>query len=445
MKVCVIGSGSMQFTRQMVKGMAESDLEIVNGAEVALVDIDERKCVEMARFCRLLNDECGGNLKITHTTDRLEALPGSDYVILVFATRNYHYRETGTRLAKDFGIHLVSGETTGPSSVSRIVRIVPELLELGADIEKLCPDAMVINYVNPTNVVGNVLARNTRLNVYAFCDGISEEKLAGRICQRIGLDRLDLAGLRIGGLNHFNWLYDINQNGRNLWQKFKDSFVVTEHQDRYKDEETAPLGVFEAWPLGDHPKEYMRYFQGKGGFPENDFITEKWDFTKRIKWYKDVWFKIDKCNRGEMKALDSMTDKTSEMICKIIESIEGDVGGMFPVNIVNDGRIPNLPDETSVELFGRFDKHGVSVEPTAPVPLGIRGMLHQVIDEQELAVEAGMTGNFKTFVRAIACDPNVMSLSDAESIAHNLLALEEVDFGELWDDYWKNVTPPIQR
>ena len=440
MKVCVIGSGSMQFTRQMVKAMAESDLDTVNQAEVALVDIDERKCIGMAKFCRLLNDECDGNLKITHTTDRLEALPGSDYVILVFAIRNYHYRETGTRLAKDFGIRLVSGETTGPSSVSRIVRIIPELLELGADIEKHCPDAMVINYVNPTNVVGNILAKNTKLNIYAFCDGLTEEKLVDYLGKRIGLDDLDLSGIRIGGLNHFNWLYDINQNGQNLWQKFKDSFLI----NPYNCYRQVCLEAFDAWPIGGHPVEYLRYFQGKGGFPENDIITEKWDFTERITWYKNVWFKIDKCNRGEMKALDSMTDKTTEMVCKIIESIEGDLGNMFPVNIVNEGRIPNLPDETTVELFGLFDKSGVSVEPTKPIPAGVRGITYQIIDEQELAVEAGMTGNFKTFVRAIACDPNVMSLSDAESIAHNLLALEEVDLGELWDDYWKNVGTPIQ-
>jgi alpha-galactosidase/6-phospho-beta-glucosidase family protein len=59
-----------------------------------------------------------------------------------------------------------------------------------------------------------------------------------------------------------------------------------------------------------------------------------------------------------------------------------------------------------------------------------------VIDEQELALEAAMTGSFDTAVRAIACDPLVMSLTDARELARDLIALEEAHLGRAWDSYW---------
>jgi hypothetical protein len=64
----------------------------------------------------------------------------------------------------------------------------------------------------------------------------------------------------------------------------------------------------------------------------------------------------------------------------------------------------------------------------------IKGMApSKVLRSAELALEAAMTGSFDTAVRAIACDPLVMSLSDARDLARDLIALEEDDLDPRWD------------
>ncbi len=441
MKTTVIGSGSIFFTRQCVKGMAQS--EVLRSTELALVDIDPWKAEQMGRFCQKINRDHCGALSITWTTDRRQALPGSDYVVLCFAVRNYHYRETGTSLALNYGIRLVSGETAGPSMVFRTMRTVPAVLEVAKDIEELCPGAFVINYVNPTNIVGTALDRFTKLNAYAFCDG-NYETLVPRMAEVLGIRDRGEAQRRLtwklGGINHFTFVTRIWDNGQDAWDAFKQrlaSQAESAEEDDTARAEWDVTRVFDAFPTQiNHPLEYLKFFQGRGSRPARDFRVTKWSLNKRIHWYRQVWREIEECNSKGLSTLELMKDASTDMVAVVIESIEGNRGASICVNVRNDGRITNLPDDVIVELYGTFGRGKPVVPPFGPLPRGVLGLTQQVIDEQELALEAAMTGSFDTVVRAIACDPLVMSLSDARDLARDLIALEENDLDRRWDGYW---------
>ena len=442
MKTTVIGSGSIFFTRQCVKGMARS--KALRGTELALVDIDPRKAEQMGSFCRRINQDHGGDLKITWTTDRREALPGSDYVVLCFAVRNSHYRETGTSTALNYGIRLVSGETAGPSMVFRTMRTVPAVLEVARDIEALCPGSFVINYVNPTNIIGTALDRHTKLRAYAFCDG-NYETLVPRLAEVLGIREREEAERRLswklGGINHFTFLTALWDQGKDVWGAFKERLGVQATAAPMEDTARAEWDmteVFDAFPTQiSHPIEYLRYFQGRGSRPARDYTVAKWSLNKRIRWYRGVWREIEACNRGGHSTLELMKDASTDMVAVVIESMEADLGLNLCVNVRNEGRITNLPDDVIVELYGTFGRKGPTVPPFGPLPRGVLGLVQQVVDEQELALEAAMTGSFDTAVRAIACDPLVMSLSDARDLARDLIAVEEDDLDPRWDAYWE--------
>jgi alpha-galactosidase/6-phospho-beta-glucosidase family protein len=445
MKTTVIGSGSIFFTRQCVKGMAQS--KALRSSELALVDIDPRKAEQMGRFCQKINRDHGGDLRISWTTDRREALPGSDYVVLCFAVRNYHYRETGTSLALNYGIRLVSGETAGPSMVFRTMRTVPRVLEVAKDIEALCPKSFVINYVNPTNIIGTALDRHTKLRSYAFCDG-NYETLVPRLARVLGIRDPAEAGRRLawklGGINHFTFLTALSDEGKDVWEVFKERLEAQAASAGVEDltrAEWEMTSMFDAFPTQmAHPVEYLRYFQGRGSRPSRDFRVAKWSLNKRIRWYRGVWREIEECNRTGHSTRELMKDASTDMVAVVIESMEADLGLSICVNVRNEGRITNLPDDVIVELYGTFGRGGPVVPPFGPLPRGVLGMTQQVIDEQELALEAAMTGSFDTAVRAIACDPLVMSLSDARDLARELIAVEEDDLDRKWDDYWATTT-----
>ena len=445
MKVTIIGSGSIFFTRQCIKGMARSP--ILQNAEIALVDTAPWKCEQMGKFCQKINRDHGGNLAITYTTDRREALPGSDYVVLSFASGNYHYRETGAQLALNYGIKLVSGETAGPGMVFRVIRSVPDVLTVARDIEALCPRALVINCVNPTNVVGTALDRYTQLRSYSFCDG-NYETLVPRLAFFLGIEDAKEAAERltfkVGGINHFTFLTALWDRGRDVWQEFKTGLARAAEADgvnRTMQAEWEFCEIFDAFMTQVHHSiEYVRYFQGKGGKPARDYHVKKWNLNDRIRWCKSVWREIAECNQNDLRATDLMKDASTDMVAAVLESIEGDQNKLISVNVRNDGRISNLPDNVLVELYGAFGRHGVTVPAFGPLPRGLLGLTQQIIDEQELALEAAMTGNFATAVRAIAADPLVMSLNDAKELAREHIALEESHLDGKWDAYWQTKT-----
>jgi alpha-galactosidase/6-phospho-beta-glucosidase family protein len=450
MKITVIGSGSIFFTRRMVKGMVSS--KYLSNAELVLVDIDEYKCVQMGEFCKKINEHYKANIKITYTTNRLEALPGSDYVILCFAINNYHYRETGTNLVKNYGIHVVSGETAGPSSVTRILRTVPEILNVARDIEKLCPNAYVINYVNPTNVIGTLLDRNTKLKTNSYCDG-TYEVMNPCIYTYLGLPtnpNTELAKdhsefqIKFGGINHFTFLFDLAKGNENLWEKFKTGLMKaagTDGPESFARVEWDFCEIYNAWMSQMiHTIEYVRYFQGKGSNPQNDFVIYKWSLSERIRWMKSVWAEIAACNNGKISITEAMKDESTDMIAVVLDSIEGNKGKAFTVNVRNNGKIKNLPDNILVEVLGYFYKDKIDIPEVGYLPKGLAGLMGPFIEEQELALEAALTGNFQTVVKAIACDPLVMSLNDAKNIARDLFAIEEANLDRKWDSYWAGLS-----
>jgi 6-phospho-beta-glucosidase len=153
---------------------------------------------------------------------------------------------------------------------------------------------------------------------------------------------------------------------------------------------------------------------------------------------KHVWFEIEACNSGTLPINETMRDVggANEMVADLIESMVCDQGRTFTVNIRNGNTITNLPADTHVEVLGRFYKDHVETPPVGELPRGLAGLMHPIIDEQELALEAALTGNLETAIRAVACDPLVMSLSDARRLVHEHLALEETHVGDVWDTYW---------
>jgi len=445
MKITIIGAGSLFFSRRMLLGMMT--LPEFRGVHLALVETDPWRSEQIGRYAERLNAETGGQVTTSCTTDRREALGGSDYVILTFARNNAHSRGVGAHICRNYGVLECSGDTAGPGSVMRIIREVPAILDVARDIEALAPAARVMSYVNPTNVIAAALDRHTSLNCVSLCDGMYPRGLGPRLCGYLGVepseDNWRALKLEVSGINHFVWMTGLTLRGEDVFGRFVDGLRADAAADPAGDAraECDLLETFGAWPAVIwHTKEYVRYFQGRGRHPERDFVLRQWDLRERLAWQHETWRTIEAYAAGRIgmdKALADSHASTHEMMIDVIASMIADRGEPFPVNVRNDGRVGNLPDECIVELFGSAGAGGFDVPAAGDLPLGIRAMVYQALDQQELALEAAITGSFDLVARAIACDPLVMSLSDAREIAHELLAAEYDYLPEIWDGYWR--------
>ena len=185
-KVVVIGSGSLFFGRQAIWQMVHSPH--LQGGALALVDKDPERMEKMGKLAEKVVAETGVPLRIEVASDWVEALPGADFVVLSFAADTVRYRGLDCEISERYGVRMCSGDTIGPGGIFRAMRELPLIMDCVADVERLCPDAWLINYINPSAVNGMAIARYApQVKSFALCDSLHMPHVKRRYAERAGI------------------------------------------------------------------------------------------------------------------------------------------------------------------------------------------------------------------------------------------------------------------
>jgi len=181
--IVLLGVGSTYFT----KGIIESI--IVKGGEwdVRMVDIDE-KCLDIAINLgkRLVGKNKADKIKISGSTKREDVLPGADAIVSTIGVGGRKAWEQDVYIFREFNIYQSTGDTYGAGGVSRALRTVPELMKIASDIERLCPDALLVNFTNPMTVNCWALGKYTRVKTIGLCYGVTS--IQHHLASAIGAD-----------------------------------------------------------------------------------------------------------------------------------------------------------------------------------------------------------------------------------------------------------------
>ena len=431
-KLVIIGAGSIFFTRAVAIGMCK-DPCFKNGV-LSLVDINPDILDVMKRLCQRIIRETGANLTLEATTNRRVALKNAQFVTLSFSNRGVDLREIETKIPAAFGVRQSSGDTIGPGGLFRSIRTIPTVLEIARDIEKICPEAWVFNYVNPTTVIGAALFRHTRLKTLALCDGfrLPDSKLA--LLDRVGVARAKAGKvtMKIGGLNHFNWVTDFRLGKKDLMPTLLRSLKAK--PEPYANR--AVMQVLEAcgWysMLGGHMVEFLPHFQGHGSNPKESYVNGIFEIDERRKWMKSFNAEIRRQADGKESIDKLVRDTKPDLIIQIADSILKDAGDVHLVNVPNHGYIANLPEGAVVEVPARIYRDRYEAEVVGEMPPVLRSWLLRVVDVQELTLEAAMTGNRRALRQALLADPMTVSFEDADHIIAALFKAEAKDVPSKW-------------
>ena len=147
-KIVIMGAGSIVFSRGLIANIILT--EKLQGSTVALCDIDADALDLITQLAKSMAQHAGAGVNIESSTDRCELLPGADYVIQTIAIGGKSAWEKDLEIPKKYGIIQPVGDSVGPGGVSRAFRILPAVVDICRDMEKLCPDAWLLNYSNPT-------------------------------------------------------------------------------------------------------------------------------------------------------------------------------------------------------------------------------------------------------------------------------------------------------
>jgi alpha-galactosidase len=425
--------------------------EILSRGVLSFVDNDVARLKLMMELGRKAIEYRNSPLRLEGSANRRELLEGADFVVLSFSKNGVYYRDIDCRIAQKYGVLMCSGDTIGPGGIFRAMRELPEILRVARDVEELCPEAWLINYINPTAVNGIALKRYTNAKSFALCDTLHmpykkrEYMVRCRIVDRVEKITPEMEehfDLKIAGVNHFTWILKAEYDGKDVLAALRKTMEEAAHLEkdegdpvfRYNNRYALELwGIFGLCPhVIAHTKEYVPYWQNYGVTEGRLPPLSIFDTKKRQKRHKKMWEDVKGFISGNKPMEEFFAAVKSDPATDVIESMWSGSKKAFYINTGNRGAIENIYDEAFLELLCDIDMQGPSPRSAGRFPLGIRAQQVQILDTHELTVEAVVRHDRSLLRRAMLTDPLVNSISDAEAMISELFEVEKAALDPEW-------------
>ncbi|MBM4460660.1 MAG: alpha-glucosidase/alpha-galactosidase, partial [Chloroflexi bacterium] len=177
MKITVIGAGSAQFSLGLVKDLCLT--EGLSGSHVTYMDIDQERLDMIYELGSRYGRQIGSKLTFDKTTDRSAALEGADFVINTAYVLGHIVEAQMRKLAADKYGYYHAGGFFGAYHQLRL------MLDVAQDMEKICPDAWLIQVGNPVFDGSTLITRETSIKTCGLCHGHYHYM---EVAQTIGID-----------------------------------------------------------------------------------------------------------------------------------------------------------------------------------------------------------------------------------------------------------------
>ncbi|HHL1462980.1 TPA: 6-phospho-beta-glucosidase [Klebsiella pneumoniae] len=421
LKIVVIGGGS-SYTPELIEGLLNRYHEMPV-ASLWLVDIEEgkEKVEIIAGLARRMIAKAGLTIEVVATLDRESALRDADFVCSQFRAGCLDARISDERISLKYG--LIGQETNGLGGFANACRTIPIALEIAADMERLCPDAWLLNFTNPSGMVTEAILRHSRIKAVGLCNvPVIMQKGITTLLQCA--DEKEVV-MQVAGLNHFIFVRQILHKGKEWLPE-----VIAEinaGRDPLVPRNIPPF----RWPshllqgLGMIPCAYLRYYYMKDDLLRQELAEAGGEGTRGevVKQLEKILFDQyrDPHLAVKPKALEGRGSQYySEAACELMNAIYNDKRIIMHVNTRNNGAINGLPDDCAVEVSSLITASGPLPLNVAPFPEDTLRLLQLMKSFERLTIEAALTGNRHTAWRALMLNPLIVSGEKLE------LALDEV-------------------
>jgi alpha-galactosidase len=420
-KIVIIGAGSTVFARTFLHDLFGTPA--LAGSEYVLVARTEERLPKVLDYARKLITSNSIDATISATTDRLQALEGADFVILTLSVGDASTKRADKEIPRRYGVDQAVGDSIGPGGVLRAQRVIPVLLDIADDIARLCPNAMVLNYVNPMATVCLALARETNLQFVGLCHGVQVTlDLISRYTD-VPKDKIDYLS---AGINHMAWFLKLEENGRDLYPLFRKRIEEAEYyvSDRVRCEVMRHFGYFMT-ESSEHLSEYLPWFRKRKDLLDTFLATPSFGRTAPELTSPEAVRLA--AHPEDLLALETgeLDPRSADYCSWIIEAAVTGVPFEFQGNVMNDGYITNLPEDSCVEVPVIVDSNGFRPQAVGKLPPPLAALNATNVIVQQLAAEAAVTGDPETLFSAVALDPltaAVLSLEDSRKMTAEILA-----------------------
>ncbi len=432
-KIAFIGAGSFGFTRTVVKDILT--FPRLADTEIALMDIHEER-LEMARkCCQKIVDAGGYPAKITTTMDRRKALADADAVIVTILCGEVKVWQHDILIPKKYGVDICVGDTRGPAGIFRALRTIPTMLSICADIEKLCPQAIFLNYTNPMAMLCHAMqTKYPHLAISGLCHSV--QGTAWMLANWLG-KKYEEVDYVCAGINHMAWYLKFESEGKDLYPQLRKKILSDPkiyNEEQVRNEMFLALDYYPTESSGHH-SEYNPWFRkrpdlikkycttGTGWNPgEHAYILTHYRQRERT-WRKDLenWLNMPEWNDPEK--VKNILKRGHEYASSIINAWVGGELFTFNGNVPNTGIITNMPQNACVEVPVLASRRRLQPMYVGELPRSVLSLTALSANNEMMAVEGALTGNAKMVYYAIANDPltaAVLSLAEIKKMTKEM-------------------------
>lgn len=441
-KIALIGAGGYVFPLRLVGDLLS--FPELQTSTITLMDINPTTLERTAAAARELVAHHRLPTRIETTTERERALEGASYVIVTFQVGGLAAYELDVTIPRRYGLDQTVGDTLGPGGVMRFLRSAPAYQAIAADMQRLCPKALLINYANPMAMNCWLLDR-LGVNVVGLCHSVQG---TSRMLARHLEVPYEEIHYRAAGINHQAWFLDVRRGQEDLYPRLRQIMqrqhlprrsvanLAADHGDhsgvergvsvyeggneRVRTEIMAAFGYFHT-ESSHHASEYLPYFR-KNPALVMDFLPNRWD-------YFEICHAHDAQGRTSemLELLKQGLVPSIEYGALIVHAMETGLPRVIYGNVANRGLITNLPAGCCVEVPCLVDHGGIQPTAIGALPPQCAAVNRSNVNVQELAVEAALTGHREHVYHAIMLDPltgALLTLEQIRAMVDELLAAQ---------------------
>lgn len=414
LKFAVIGAGST-YTPELIEGLIGRKDQLKLDS-LYLMDIDETKLNIIGGLTQRMLDENGMSSKLVLTQNLKEAIEGADYVICQVRVGKLDARILDEKIPLKYD--LLGQETTGAGGFMNALRTIPVIMNVAKTMEKLAPNAWMINFSNPSGIIADAVLNHSNVKMIGLCNApIGMIKNASKMFPE-GTKDVDYDFV---GLNHLCWITGLYADGKNIIKDKLNSdieFAQLKNLTKTNRDDLLlratggmPVGYLDYYYFRDQKIQECKDKEQTRG--QECKIIEK----ELLKLYKNPKLKKKPKQLEERGGAYYSTAAIS-----LIDAIENDKNELHVVDVKNNGALDFMDNDDVVEIKCIVNKDGAT-----PVKIEnfdnqyIIGMMKAVKAYEKLTIKAGLNGDYDAALAALMVHPLIGDYIKAKGVLDEML------------------------
>lgn len=430
-KITLVGAGSHVFAQRLITD-ALTWPSLQNGT-ITLMDIDEKKLRLMTALARKIVNQLGVSARIEATTELEAALDGADYVVVSIRASSSRHHIT---VPAKYGISQAIGDTMGPGGAFYFLKNAPAMMNIAKTMERVCPDALMLNYTNPMVMLSWAITQETNIRYVGLCHSV--QGTAQNLADYIGKP-IEEISFWAAGINHMAWFLKYQWKGQDAYplilKAMEDPDIYA--RDIVKFEILKHFGAF-VTESSIHNSEYMPYFRRTPELIARHTSESMWGVTPGDNSLEARWTAIMARRAEQDRAFEALAlgnepieiERSHEYCTRILNAIETNAPYVFNGNVANTSLITNLVHDCVVEVPILVDGCGLHPCHVGDLPPALAALNRTNLNLQGLVVKGFLEGDRECIYRAIQLDPltaSVLPLADIRAMVAEMFEADADD------------------